>query len=218
MEKKTKINAIIAAGVILFVLFVDQLIKYVVKTQMMLYEKIEVTRWFQIFFTENDGMAFGMDLVATSFLAIFRVVVIVAFAAVLVNLVRKGYPRGLIICFSMIISGAVGNIIDNALYGLIYTESLPVGLPFATPAHLVSLGEGYGSFLSGRVVDMFYFPLFVWPEEIPFLGGKVFFNAVFNFADASISCGAVILLLFYHKYLSGVSFYKTPKTPTTTEE
>ena len=99
MEKTTKTNAIIAASVIFFVLLVDQLIKYVVKTQMMLYEKIEVTNWFQIFFTENDGMAFGMDFVATSFLAIFRVVVIVVFSIVLVSLVRKGYPRGLIICF-----------------------------------------------------------------------------------------------------------------------
>ncbi len=217
MEKSIKTRTWIAVAVILFVLLTDQIIKYAVKTQMLLYEKIEVASWFQIFFTENDGMAFGMDFVTTTFLAAFRVVVVAIFAVLLGALIRKGYPKGLIVCFSMIIAGAAGNIIDNALYGLLYTESLPVNLPFAESATLVAMGEGYGEFLAGRVVDMFYFPLFVWPEGMPLLGGQVFFNAVFNFADASISCGAVALLIFYRKYLSGNPQPKQEAPSATTE-
>lgn len=217
MEKPVKTRAWLAVAVILFVLLTDQIIKYVVKTRMLLYEKIEITSWFQIFFTENDGMAFGMDFIGTTFLAAFRVVVIAIFVVLLCALIRRGYPKGLIVCFSMVIAGAAGNIIDNVLYGLVYTESLPVNFPFAEPASVVTMGEGYGQFLAGRVVDMFYFPLFVWPEEMPLVGGQVFFNAVFNFADASISCGAVALLIFYHKYLSGNSQTKSEAPSEATE-
>ena len=103
----------------------------------------------------------------------------------------------------MVIAGAAGNIIDNCFYGLIFTASPLDGTPGATPAVLTAFGEGNGSFLTGHVVDMFYFPLFTWPDWVPFLGGKVFFNAIFNFADASISCGAVAILIFYWRFLTG---------------
>lgn len=166
---------------------------------MSLYEKIHVADWFQICFTENEGMAFGMDFIGTMFLTIFRVIAVAVFVVILTRLVRRSYPMGLIVCLSMIVAGAVGNIIDNCFYGLIFTESIP----YAAPAVQVPLGQGYGTFLSGRVVDMFYFPLFTWPDWVPFLGGRVFFNAVFNFADASISCGAAALLLCYHRFLFG---------------
>ncbi len=169
---------------------------------MCLYERISITDWFQIFFTENKGMAFGMDFIGTMFLAIFRIVAIALFSWLLVKIIRRHYPKGLIVCLAMVVAGAAGNLIDNCIYGLVFTESLPVSLPFSEPSQLVDFGEGYGSFLSGRVVDMFYFPLFTWPDWMPLIGGEVFFNAVFNFADASISCGAVAILLFYHKYLS----------------
>ena len=106
---------------------------------------------------------------------------------------------GLIVCLAMIIAGAMGNIIDNCLYGLFFTESYPADLDMPT-AHVVPLGQGYGHFLDGKVVDMFYFPLFTWPQWMPILGGKVFFNAIFNFADSSISCGAIALLLFYSRF------------------
>ena len=104
----------------------------------------------------------------------------------------------------MIIAGAFGNIVDNAFYGLIFTESAPYyAASFgALPAHFVPMGQGYGTFLHGHVVDMFYFPLFQWPEWVPFLGGGTFFGAIFNFADAAISVGAVAMILFYHKHLS----------------
>ena len=196
-----KKRAILAISTILFTLVIDQIIKIVVKTNMFLHESIDVTDWFKICFVENRGMAFGMDFIGTTFLSIFRIVAILFFCYLLVKIVRKRYPMGFIFCFSLVVAGAVGNIIDNCLYGLIFEQSVPQGWGME-PASFVSFGEGYGSFLSGKVVDMFYFPLFQWPETLPIVGGDVFFSAIFNFADAAISCGAVALLLFYYSYIS----------------
>lgn len=207
MKKGIPFRSLLAAGIILFVLVADQLIKFWVKTNMSLYERIEVTDWFQLCFTENEGMAFGMDFIGTMFLTVFRVIAVAVFAVILVRIIRRRYPVGLIVCLSFIVAGAAGNIIDNSIYGLIFTQSVPG----STPAELVPWGSGYGSFLSGHVVDMFYFPLFVWPDWLPFLGGKVFFNAIFNFADAAISCGAVALLLCYYRYLSGEGSPRAPQ-------
>lgn len=193
-----KTKKIIAAAVVASIMIIDQIIKIAVKTNMPLYEKIQVTDWFEIRFTENEGMAFGMDFIGTMFLAVFRVAAIAFFVYILRNVIIKKAPTGFIICFAMVIAGAAGNIIDNSLYGLIFTES-NYAMP---PAHLVAFGDGYGTFLNGRVVDMFYFPLFEWPSWMPMIGGDTFFGAIFNFADASISCGAVALLIFYHKMLS----------------
>lgn len=187
-----------AAAVLLFVLVADQAIKVAVKTHFRLHESVEVTSWFQLLFTENTGMAFGMDFVGTTLLTLFRVVAVGFFVWMLAKAVKARAPMGLIVCMAMIIAGAAGNIVDNCLYGLIFTESGDC-LP---PASLVPFGLGYGEFLGGRVVDMFYFPLFTWPDGLPLLGGKVFFGAIFNFADASISCGAVALILFYYRYFS----------------
>ena len=199
MKKGIPFRSLLAAAIIVFVLVADQLIKFWVKTNMSLYERIEVTDWFQLCFTENEGMAFGMDFIGTMFLTVFRVIAVAVFAVILVRIIRRRYPVGLIVCLSFIVAGAAGNIIDNSIYGLIFTQSLPG----AAPAELVSWGSGYGSFLTGQVVAMFYIPLIVCPDWVPFLGGKVFFNAIFNFADAAISCGAIALLLCYYRYLSG---------------
>lgn len=201
VSRKISIQALTAWTVVLAVLVVDQLIKIAVKTSMTLYESVEVTSWFRIYFTENKGMAFGMDFIGTMFLTLFRIAAVVFFVYVLRQVVRRRKPIGYIVCLSMIVAGAVGNIIDNCFYGLCFTESLPYWDAFSQPAHAVDFGAGYGSFLSGRVVDMFYFPLFTWPDWMPLVGGDVFFGAVFNFADASISCGAVALLLFYSKHI-----------------
>lgn len=192
-----KHRSIVAIGILLAVVLIDQLIKFQIKTHFCLHEVYTITDWFQLVFTENRGMAFGMQFVGTLFLAIFRVVAIAFFGIVLYRLVSRKAPYGLIVCVAMIIAGAVGNIIDNLFYGLIFSESTPWG----GPATLVPFGEGYGSFLTGRVVDMFYFPLFEWPGWMPLVGGDVFFGAIFNFADASISCGCVALALFYYKQL-----------------
>lgn len=193
----------ISGGIILLVLVIDQLIKFKVKTGMLLYQAYDVTSWFKILFTENQGMAFGMDFIGTMLLTLFRVVAICFFVGLLAKAIRRRLPAGLIICLSMVIAGAAGNIIDNCFYGLIFTASPLEGTPGATPAVLTAFGEGNGSFLTGHVVDMFYFPLFTWPDWVPLLGGKVFFNAIFNFADASISCGAVAILIFYWRFLTG---------------
>ena len=125
---------------------------------------------------------------------------------------KKRAPKGFIVCLSLIISGAFGNIVDNAFYGLIFTESAPyyAASSGALPAHFVTMGQGYGIFLHGHVVDMFYFPLFQWPDWVPLLGGGTFFGAIFNFADAAISVGAAAMILFYYKHLS-LLMNSTPK-------
>lgn len=193
-----KKRSLIAVAVVLGVIIIDQLIKFDTKTTFLLHEDFCVAGdWFHILFTENRGMAFGMQFVGTMFLALFRIVAIGFFCLVLARLIKRKAPYGVIVCVAMIIAGASGNIIDNMFYGLIFTESTPFSL-----AQLVPMGQGYGSFMSGKVVDMFYFPLFTWPDWMPLVGGNTFFGAIFNFADAAISCGAVALLLFYYKYIS----------------
>ena len=196
------------------VILIDQVIKISVKTSMWIGQRIEVTDWFQIFFTENKGMAFGMDFIGTFFLAIVRVAAIALFVWILSNVVRKHAPLGMVVCLACVIAGAAGNIIDNCFYGLIFSES---GYPFDPVSHIVPFGEGYGSFLSGQVVDMFYFPLFTWPRWMPLVGGDVFFGAVFNFADAAISCGAVAIFIFYHDKLTSAYLFSKPDVHTDAE-
>lgn len=194
-----KRRALIAGSIIPAVLIIDQIIKVWVKTHMTLHESIDVTDWCKIMFVENRGMAFGMSFVGTHLLTLFRIVAVIAFLILLVRLIKRRYPVGLIACLALVVAGAAGNIIDNCLYGLCFSESAPA-YTGASPAEYVGFGNGYANFLNGRVVDMFYFPFFTWPEWMPFVGGDVFFGAVFNFADAAISCGAVALLLFYPRY------------------
>lgn len=189
------------AGIILGVLLVDQAIKIAVKTGMYMHEKIRVTDWFYIFFTENRGMAFGMEIIGKLFLTSFRIIVVVALLYYLFRLVRRNVPTGFVVCLSLIVAGALGNIIDSVFYGLIFNNP-----PAPMVAEFVPFGMGYENIFYGRVVDMFYFPLIEsqWPSWMPWVGGEpfVFFSPIFNFADAAISCGIVALLLFYHKRLS----------------
>ncbi len=192
-----QLRSLAAGSTIFLVLAADQLIKIAVKTHMVVGERITVTDWFKIFFVENHGMAFGMDFIGTVFLALFRMVAVAFFAYVLVKLIHRCASMGMIVCWSAVVAGAAGNIIDNCLYGLIFSDT-----GMGSMAQIVPFGQGYGTFLSGHVVDMFYFPLFKWPSWIPLLGGGTFFGAVFNLADAAISCGAVALLLFYRKYIT----------------
>lgn len=208
MNSSCRRHTWIAVLTIAFVLIVDQIIKISIKTGMYIGEKIEVTNWFHITFTENKGMAFGMDFAGTMVLALFRIVAVGFFLYGLRNLITKQAKTGVIVCWAFIVAGAAGNIIDNSLYGLLFTES---GYSPSDVASLTTFGQGYGTFLSGRVVDMFYFPLFTWPEWVPFVGGNTFFGAIFNFADAAISCGAVALLLFYHRDISIDYIFRKPK-------
>ena len=198
LKNTVREKGIIAVSVIILILLFDQWLKIGVKTSMLLHESIVlVPDWAQLFFTENKGMAFGMEFVGTYLLCGFRIVAVSLLSYGLWRVIRLKAPVGFIVCLALVTAGAAGNIFDNLFYGLIFTESTPYSVASFAP-----FGEGYGSFLSGKVVDMFYFPLFTWPEWMPWVGGDVFFGAIFNFADASISCGAVALAFFYYKYIS----------------
>ncbi len=191
----------LAAFIIIGVLVIDQIIKIWVKTTMFLHSSIHITDWFQIFFTENNGMAFGMELFGKLFLTTFRIVAVILILWYLVDIIKRNLKTGYIVCIAMILAGACGNIIDCVFYGVIFNEST-----YSQIASFVPVGEGYGSWFQGRVVDMFYFPIIDthWPSWLPIWGGQhfIFFSPIFNFADASISCGIIALLLFYHKYLN----------------
>ena len=195
----------IAWAVLLSVLLIDQIIKIWVKTHMYWHESIKVTDWFYIFFTENNGMAFGMELVGKVFLTSFRIVAVSLIGYYLYRIVKQKLKTGYIVCIALVLAGAIGNIIDSVFYGVFFSEST-----HAQVASFLPKGGGYSSLLYGRVVDMFYFPLIEteWPDWMPFVGGDhfVFFSPIFNFADASISCGVIALLLFYSKYLNNNAF------------
>lgn len=190
-----------AVFVILLVLVLDQVSKIWVKTNMALYDSIEITRWFKIYFVENNGMAFGIEAIGKLFLSVFRIVAVVFIAVYLAKIIRKDYKYGFIICVSMVLAGAFGNILDSVFYGEIFSASYPGHV-----ANFVPLGEGYSSWLHGKVVDMLYFPLIetTLPNWVPIWGGTeiLFFRFIFNLADASISVGVALLLLFYRETLS----------------
>ena len=175
----------------------DQVIKIAVKTSMQLGEGIMVFgEWFQIRFIENNGMAFGMELFGKLFLTSFRMVAVGFLVYYLASLLRTAKkPFGYVVCIAMVLAGALGNLIDCLFYGEIFSSS------YGQVANFVPWGEGYASFMQGRVVDMFYFPLFTWPDWLPLIGGDIFFAPVFNFADACISCSVVALLIFYREII-----------------
>lgn len=182
---------------VLLAIFIDQVIKIAVKTSMALGDGFSVFGdWFQIRFIENNGMAFGMELFDKVFLTGFRLVAVVFLVYLINKLIRnREYPLGFVFAVAMIMAGAAGNIIDCLFYGEIFSSS------YGEVAHFVPWGEGYASFFEGRVVDMFYFPLFTWPQWMPLVGGDIFFSPVFNFADACISCSVIAMLIWYRRFL-----------------
>lgn len=192
--------------VIGLVLFIDQFVKILVKTNMTLGQNIFVLGdWFIIHFTENEGMAFGMSLPGNYgklLLSIFRIIAVTFIGWYIYNLIKSGARKSLIICVSLILAGAAGNIIDSAFYGLIFSEST-----IFKPAEFLSDGGGYASFLHGKVVDMFYFPILKgsFPEWFPFWGGDdfIFFRPVFNIADAAITVGVIAILIFQKSLFKG---------------
>ena len=193
----------LSAFIVIAVLVIDQIIKIWVKTNMYWHESIKITDWFYIYFTENNGMAFGMEIFNKFFLTGFRIMAAIAIAYLLVQYVKKNYKTGFLVCVSLILAGAIGNIIDCVFYGEIFSESTNSLL-----ATFVPIGEGYSEWFYGKVVDMFYFPIIDtnWPTWMPLVGGEhfIFFSPIFNFADAAISCGIIALILFYGKYLSNI--------------
>ena len=174
--------------IVMGILILDQIIKIAVKTNMYYNENIRITDWFYIHFVENPGMAFGMQVIPKAVQTIGRIL----FAGIIIwyigRLIKANCKRGYLICISLILA-------------VIFSQST-----LSEVATFVPIGHGYTDWLYGKVVDMFYFPLFEfnWPGWMPFIGGDnfIFFSPIFNFADAAISCGVIILLLFYKKYSS----------------
>lgn len=171
--------------VIFLVLLLDQVSKILVKTTMAIGEAIPVFgKWFYILFIENNGMAFGWEISGGNWgkivLSIFRIVAVVFLFWLLFRLVKKNVRFGPLFGISLIIAGALGNIIDGMFYGLIFD---------------------YAGFMQGRVVDMLYFPLFTFPEWVPFLGGEIFFSPVFNIADSAITIGILYLIIFQWSFI-----------------
>lgn len=197
-DKKFLTQGRLAAFIVVAILLIDQAIKIWVKTSMALHESIHVTDWFYITFIENMGMAFGMELGSKIVLSLFRIVAITALTYFIWLEIKRKVRTGYIVCLAMVLAGAIGNLLDSMFYGLIFNASSPYYVSYFVP-----FGTGYASFLMGKVVDMFYFPLIEteWPMWMPFVGGDhfVFFSPVFNFADASISVSVVLLLLFYRE-------------------
>lgn len=197
--------------IIVAILIIDQIIKIAVKTNLCLGESIHVTDWFFIDFIENSGMAYGMTFINKLFLSLMRLCAIGVIGWYIHQQIKSGARTRYIVLLSMVLAGAAGNIFDSMFYGLIFNASSPFYVSYFVP-----FGSGYASFLTGKVVDMFYFPLIVttWPEWVPVWGGQefIFFSPVFNFADACISVGVVALLIFCRKDLSNLSFsFKTKK-------
>ena len=197
--------------IIVLVLMIDQISKIWIKLNMALGDSYSVGgwEWFQIHFTENPGMAFGMEfggIYGKLALSLFRIVVVIFIAFFIRKLIQQKASYLLLTCISLILAGAVGNILDSVYFGLIFSDSGSFHLPQV--ATFMPAEGGYAPMLYGKVVDMLYFPLFSghWPDWIPYFGGNyfIFFQPIFNIADTSISVGVGLAILFYRRFQSEI--------------
>ncbi len=199
-ESKIKTGWLVTA-MVLVLLVIDQIIKVYIKTHFCLGESVRVTDWFYIEFVENNGMAWGMSFIGKFWLSLLRTAAIIVLTWYLHKIICKGtYRKVYIYLVALVLTGAIGNMIDSMFYGLMFTSSST-----SYVSYLVPFGTGYSEFFMGKVVDMFRFPFFTytWPEWFPFFGGShgTFFDPVFNFADSCVSVGVISLLLFCRKEL-----------------
>ncbi|MDE7402900.1 MAG: lipoprotein signal peptidase [Muribaculaceae bacterium] len=200
------------AAIIIGVVLADQMIKIWVKTHFYLGEDLEIFSLFHLKFIENNGMAFGIELWSKLLLTLGRIAAVIVFIWFLVKIKNLSTLRnGFLVAVALITAGAAGNIFDCVFYGEIFNNPMPPQI-----AQVFPVGGGYSGWFEGRVVDMFYFPLFefIWPDWIPGVGGTEFefFAYIFNLADASICIGVFLLILFYSRDFSqAYAYIASPK-------
>ena len=203
--------------IVALVIIIDQALKFWIKTSFPIGPVMEMggQKWARLYFIENPGMAWGMEIGGNwgkMILTLFRLAAVTFGTWYLIRIVKQQYSKGFIFCAALIYAGALGNLIDSMFYGMIFEESTYSHVAKAFPA-----GGGYGGFLHGKVVDMLYFPMIksTFPDWLPLLGGKdfEFFSPIFNIADASISVGVITLLIFQKRFLHKKEAVATDYTP-----
>ena len=196
-------NGWLATIIIVIAIFLDQATKIWVKTHFYYGEQVDVTSWFKILFIENNGMAYGMELGSKTILTWLRIIFSALFIYYLIKIRRRSdLPKGFVACIAFITAGAIGNVIDCVAYGQLFNDPIAPQVAQFMPSE-----GGYASLFNGKVVDMLYFPLaeWDWPQWMPWVGGQhyLFFQPIFNIADACLTTSIITLLIFYNKQLAG---------------